>query len=150
MEISKSMAIFHEVWRHANRPDGMHFIQCKSVAEASRLRFALYNAVKPYRNGKREADQELKDAILNCSICLTEDKKGIIMQKKLDSDLAKVLLDAIGGGLPLTIEERMANNAYERIMKRGPMEPGDLDITHHLDGTVETKVLNYGARRRVE
>lgn len=147
MEISKSMAIFHEVWRMANTPDGMKVIQCKTPAEAMRLRFALYNAVKPYRNGKREADPALREAILNCSMSLTPDKTGVLLQKKIDTELGQVLLEAIGGKLPLTIDERMANSAYERIMKRGPVDPVDCEAEVLEDGSrVYTKGAEYGAR----
>jgi len=145
MEISKSMAIFHEVWRMANTEDGMKVVQCKTAAAAARLRFAMYNAVKPYRNGKREADPELREAILNCSISLTPDKTGVLLQRKIDTELAQVLLEAVGGKLPLTIDERMANSAFERIMKRGAVEPEEFEARE--DGAyVDKSGALYGAR----
>ena len=143
LQISKAMGIFHEVWRVAYKAEGeFPPIMCKDTAGAQRLRFALYNAVKPFRDGKREIDDDLRNAMLECSVALTPDRLGIIIQRKMDTDMNKLLLEAIGGKLPLTIEERMANSAYERIMTRGPREVGD--TTCDLDGN--TIALNYGAR----
>lgn len=147
MEISKSMAIFHECWRLANQGEEPKVLQCATVAAAARMRFAMYNAVKPYRSGKREADPELAEAILNCSISLTPDKTGVIMGRKLDTEMSRMLLEAVGGKLPLTVDERMANSAYERIMKRGQVEPGDVETTTGPDGKeIYTKGFDYGAR----
>lgn len=147
MEISKSMAIFHECWRLANQGDEPKVFQCANAAAAARMRFAMYNAVKPYRNGKREADPELMEAMLNCSISLTPDKTGVILGKKLDTEMSKILLEAVGGKIPLTIDERMANSAYERIMKRGQVCPEDAEVEIQADGSeLYTKGFDYGAR----
>lgn len=148
LQVSKAMAIFHEVWRCAYKAEGAFPpILCRDTAAAQRLRFALYNAVKPFRDGKREVDDELRDAMLECSVALTPDRCGVIIQRKLDTEMNKLMLDAIGGKIPLTIDERMANAAYERIMARGAREP--LDTTEDVDkhGNVSVRALSYGARR---
>mgnify|MGYP003452956368 CR=1 FL=1 len=149
LQISKSMAIFHELWRMAYKNADFPPIQCGSIAAAQRLRFALYNAVKPYRAGKREADPELKEAMINCSIALTPDRCGVIVQRKLDSEMSQILLKAIGGEIPLTIDERMAQSAYERIMKRGQADPSDSDFLkgrEHDEVRDEVNARRYGAR----
>ena len=137
------MALFHECWRLGNKTEGFPPIKCSDTRAAQRLRFALYNAVKPFRDGKRECDDELREAMTNCSIALTEDRCGVIVQKKLDSEIGKLLLEAVGGEIPLTIDERMANAAYERIMKRGPREIINADFDEN--GNM-TKAYEYGAR----
>lgn len=143
LQVSKAMAIFHEVWRVAHKADGaLPPIKCADTRAAQRLRFALYNAVKPFRDGKREVDEELREAMLECSVALTPDRCGVVIQRKLDTEVNKLLLEAIGGKIPLTIEERMANSAYERIMKRGAREVGDTTV----DGAGNAFALNYGAR----
>ena len=142
LQVSKSMAIFHQAWRIANKGETMPPIPCSSPQAAQQLRFALYNAVKPFRDGKREVDDELREAMLNCSVALTPDRCGIVIRKKLDTEMTKLLLEAIGGEIPLTIEERMANSAYERIMTRGAREPNS--TREGPDGG--TLIESYGAR----
>lgn len=145
LEVSKAMALFHELWRLGFKTENFPPIKCADTAAAQRLRFALYNAVKPFRDGKREVDDELREAMLNCSIALTPDRCGVIVQRKLDTEMSKLLLEAVGGKLPLTIDERMANAAYERIMQRGAREPCDTEQVV-VRGEVEERILNYGAR----
>ena len=142
LQVSKSMAIFHEVWRVAHRETNFPPFTCGTTQAAQRLRFALYNAVKPFRDGKRECDEELREAMLNCSVALTPDRCGVVIQKKLDTEMSKLLLEAIGGVIPLTIEERMLNASYERVMARGAREP--LDTAEDCKGN--EIILNYGAR----
>lgn len=148
LQVSKAMAIFHEVWRCAYQAEGAFPpIVCKDTGAAQRLRFALYNAVKPFRDGKREVDDVLREAMLECSVALTPDRCGVIIQRKLDTDMNKLMLEAIGGKIPLTIDERMANAAYERIMKRGAREPVDTVTDFDKSGEPITRALSYGARR---
>ena len=149
LQVSKAMAIFHEVWRTAYKHEGeFPPLMCRDTAAAQRLRFALYNAVKPFRDGKREVDDDLRDAMLECSIGLTPDRCGVVVQRKLDTEMNKLMLEAIGGKIPLTIDERMANAAYERLMTRGAREVVDAETETGPNGErIITKALSYGARR---
>ena len=79
--------ILLSVWREAGRnPDGLT-VPCGNESDARRLRFTLYNALKPIKTGKLTADSALKYAIDNCSLSFTDDKCGLVLRSKVSTKL---------------------------------------------------------------
>lgn len=84
------------VWRAAlGKPDGIR-LECKDAAEAKRLRFALYNAVRHVRtdDGARFADSQLLEAVDNCSISFIEERVLLVRDNKF-SPLRLVVAKAL-------------------------------------------------------
>ncbi len=92
MKFTKEQIACHDAWRKALR-DGRVDMTFKSVSDARRIRFALYNSVRPIREGK-VADPELAQAAEECSISL--DGATLTILAKVSSDSMQVLLGAIG------------------------------------------------------
>ena len=65
-QFTKEHLILHAVWRKAFN-DGQLTIPVKSASDATRLRFSLYNAVRPVREGKVVAP-DLLQAVQECSV----------------------------------------------------------------------------------
>lgn len=118
MPITNETEIMREMWRLAySRKEGVT-IPCPDKSSAMRLRFALYNAVKLYRNGKDEADSALTSAIANCQLAIGEDNKSVVMKRKLDSATNKAMLAILGNAMPQSVDDAMALESMARIMER--------------------------------
>lgn len=106
-----------EVWRQAaKRPEGLT-IPCGSQAAAIRARFTLYNAVKVFRTGSAQADQELAEALEACSISFTPDKAGLVVQRRTETALQKTILDLLEGPAR-SVEDRLADEMAARMQAR--------------------------------
>ena len=104
------------IWREAGRSEDGVTIPCESVANATRLRFALYNALKPIKAGKQVADSALLHAIKSCSLSFTEDKLGLVVRPKVATVLGKSMLAALAGKGVKTVEEYLLEESAARIM----------------------------------
>lgn len=112
--------IMLSVWREAGRTEEGVTIPCESEANAKRLRFALYNAVKPVKSGRIEADAALKHGVATCSLSFTEDKMGLIVRPKVATLLNKTLLAALGGKPVASTEELLLGEAFARMTQIEP------------------------------
>lgn len=139
MQTNDEQAIFHELWRTAGQsPEGVT-VPCESAANATRLRFALYNSLKPIKTGKMEADMKLRHAMDTCSLSFTEDKQGLIIRPKVSTTINKAILAVLGkpaikGTEEILMEESVAR-MQERLTSAEPSEP-----------KVSAIATKYGAR----
>jgi hypothetical protein len=137
--MSNEKALMQEAWRIGfQSPEGLT-IACKSEAEAVRVRFTLYGAVKQFRNGKGEPDPVLEEAIHNCALTITPN--GVLIQRKLAGDVARGIMAQLGRE-PKTVEQYNAEASLERIMQKvlAP-EPQAAEPTE-----VNSQASIYGAR----
>lgn len=113
--MSNEKALMQEAWRVGfQSPEGFT-IRCKTEAEATRLRFTLYGAVKQFRDGKGEPDPVLGEAITNCALTITPE--GVRIQRKLAGDVAKGILEQLGRE-PKTVEQYNTEASLERLMAK--------------------------------
>ena len=117
--LTKENQLYQAFWRQAltNGKQGLT-LPCKTQAEASRLRFALYNSVRAFKQGKVQPDQELAEAIANVTITFTEDKKGLQLTNRLDSGLLSELAKLIPKEKIVNAEELASREALKRMEER--------------------------------
>lgn len=117
MEFTKEQLAYHAVWRKA-LAEGEVRITLKTISDARRVRFGLYNAVRPFREGKL-FDPDLLRAAQECSIRLED--TTLVVIAKLNTDTMQSVLEAVGLAaedlttsqtaqptLPANIQESMA------------------------------------------
>jgi len=92
-QFTKEHLILHAVWRKAFN-DGQLTIPVKSASDATRLRFSLYNAVRPVREGKVVAP-DLLQAVQECSVRI--EGLSVVVQLKANTELMQAISDALGG-----------------------------------------------------
>jgi hypothetical protein len=138
--LKSELDIMHGIWREAGRDETGVTIACESEANAKRLRFALYNALKPIKSGKQGADSALLHAIATCSLGFTEDKKGLIIKPKIATVLSKTMLAALAGKEVKNTEDYLMEETFARLsaIKPEPEKEAQLPPTAAM----------YGARSR--
>ena len=115
MEFTKEQLVYHAVWRQA-LAKGEVRITLKTVSDARRVRFGLYNSVRPFREGKL-FDPDLQRAAQECSIRLEDTTLTVI--SKLNTDTMQSVLEAIG----LDAEELATTQAAQAAQ---PALPADI------------------------
>ena len=140
-QIQSEQDIMLSVWREAGRSQEGVVIPCESEANAKRLRFALYNAIKPVKTGRLAADTALKHAIANCSLSFTEDKMGLHIRPKVATTLNKALLAALEGKVIASTEELLLGEAFGRLSEIVP----EAQMKENEESL--SKAAMYGARR---
>lgn len=130
--INEETILLKHIWRKAYKEDVV--INLETSKEAQRIRFALYNAVKPVKDGKI-VDPELLLAATNVSI--TFDNKNTLrlartltgtlaaLAKAVDFDL-KGAIDA-GEGQEATEEESEAAESLRKLMAKLEQKPDPQD-----------------------
>lgn len=111
-------AIMQQLWRKAFTNDKPLKIDCKTPAQAIRFRFTMYNAVKVFRRGQREADSILAQALENCCLSIADDKKTVVIRKKVQGEVADAMLAALDGEIPLAAEDALAREGEARMAVR--------------------------------
>ena len=115
MQFTKEQLAYHAVWKKA-LAEGEVRITLKTISDARRVRFGLYNAVRPFREGKM-FDPDLLRAAQECSIRL--EGATLIVIAKISTDTMQSVLEAIGLApealeqpvavpMPVDIQESMA------------------------------------------
>jgi hypothetical protein len=138
--MSNEKALMQEAWRVGyQHPDGFT-IRCYNEAAAVRTRFGLYAAVKEFRNGKGEPDDILREAINNCALTIVPD--GVLIQRKLASEIAKDILKQLGRE-PKTVEAYNAEASLGRIMEKINNPAPD-----EVKAPINETAARYGARQR--
>lgn len=116
----------HAAWVKAAR-EGRLEIPCKTESDARRLRFTLYNAVKPIRDGRADL-QDVMAAVEQVTIHLyTEPSPVVLMQHKSQTSMMQSLLGALGGeevsAEPvMTAEERESLARIQSLMQEPVVE----------------------------
>lgn len=112
-------------WKKAAKV-GELVVPCQNLSDARRLRFSLYNAVKPVREGKVHAP-ELLEAISSVSLQIRENPIRLIMQNRafssaiaaLDSVLDEEDFEEAPTMLPvMTPEEAESFNRVQELLKQ--------------------------------
>lgn len=97
--MNEQKALLQALWRKAARMEEPLRIPCGSPGEATRLRFALYNAVKDIRKPKEgfTPEPELQAAVQNCSVSFDpEDKKVLLLQRQVVTGMMATLKGLLG------------------------------------------------------
>lgn len=90
--MDQQKALLQGLWRKAQKQGTPLEIPCKTQANATRMRFALYNAVRGVRAGKEGVDDLLQEAIDNCTVGFgKEDRSIVVIQHKIMTDLMQVV-----------------------------------------------------------
>lgn len=89
---TKEQLLLQALWRKAAR-EGRVEVKLKSKADATRLRFSLYNAVRLVREGK-VVDEELRAAVEDCSIGL--EGAVLTLQQKAQTAYFQVIAGVLG------------------------------------------------------
>ena len=128
------------LWRKAIGQNEPLKIRCASLADARRLRFALYNAVREFREGRdgrpprRAADPELRRAVEECTVLFDQDDaRVVVMQTKASSSMMQAALAALGADAPAGLDEvQMAAevSAEEVRRKLGALAEGPAPAMH--------------------
>ena len=92
-QFTKEHLILHAVWRKAIA-EGQVTIPTKSASDATRLRFSLYNSVRPVREGK-VVSPDLLQAVQECSVRI--EGLSVVVQLKANTELMQAIAAALGG-----------------------------------------------------
>ncbi len=112
------IARLQAAWRTAAaRPDGLT-IPCPDLATARNIRFKLYNAVKPVRDGTWAGDAGLIEAVDAMKISVRGQPPAVVIDRKpsmtlIDAALAAVGVDPEAAQEPATAE---LAGSLERVM----------------------------------
>lgn len=116
------------LWRKAFLAEEPVLIPCKTEANATRLRFSLYNAVRTIRSGKQQVDETLQQATENVSVGFApQDRTAVLMQRKVMTDLMQTIQDLVGDAPELVkSEEDMVMEHSQALLmeKLGSEKPG--------------------------
>lgn len=120
MKVSQEVLAMQGLWRRAlAREEGLS-VALPTKSDATRMRFALYNAVRGVRKGDI-VDPELLRATEELAVRVGVDGKGkpcVTFVKKSNGVLLAAALDALGGDLPApapTAEEVALGGVAERL-----------------------------------
>lgn len=113
--MSNSHNVLQQAWRTGFSKPGGLTIPCQSPEEAASLRFALYNAVKKFRNGKVTPDTELSEAMDQCSISFTPDKCGVVLQRKVEAGMMPSLMALMGNPVLETVDQKLSREMAARM-----------------------------------
>ena len=118
--MDEQKALLQGLWRKAFGQDEPLTIPCKTASNATRMRFALYNAVRGVRTGKDKVDDLLRRATENCSIGFDpEDKSILIMQKKIMTEMMQTVAGILGDTPELRkTDEQMEVEASQALLMK--------------------------------
>lgn len=95
--MDEQKALLQGLWRKAFRQDTPLEIPCKSETNARKMRFALYNAVRGVKTGKEKVDENLKEAVENCSVGFApDDKTRLVIQRKVMTEMMQIVSEILG------------------------------------------------------
>ena len=117
---SEDQILMHKIWRKAFR-EGKITLKMPSQSDAVKLRFELYNAMRPIRQGKA-VDQELLRAATECSINLGG--ATLTIQLKSKTAMMQAVVAALGeeafapAEAPVSAEEAEIQESQRRLLER--------------------------------
>lgn len=117
MSKQAELAKLQTAWLTAFRQQDPFVIACPSLATARNIRFRLYNAVKPIRDGIATANPELTEAVNSLQISVQETPPAVIVQRKLALDVLDAAFALAGVSLDgmQTAEEAEAAASLARV-----------------------------------
>lgn len=117
---SEDQIMMHKIWRKAFR-EGQITLKMPSHSDAVKLRFGLYNAIRPIRQGKA-VDAELLQAATECSINL--DGTALTIQLKSKTAMMQAVVAALGeeaftpAQTPVSAEEAEIMESQRRMLEK--------------------------------
>lgn len=117
---SEDQIMMHKIWRKAFR-EGQITLKMPSQSDAVKLRFGLYNAIRPIRQGKA-VDAELLQAATECSINL--DGTALTIQLKSKTAMMQAVVAALGeeafapAQTPVSAEEAEIMESQRRMLEK--------------------------------
>ena len=117
---SEDQIMMHKIWRKAFR-EGQITLKMPSHSDAVKLRFGLYNAIRPIRQGKA-VDTELLQAATECSINL--DGAALTIQLKSKTAMMQAVVAALGeeavapAQTPVSAEEAEIMESQRRMLEK--------------------------------
>lgn len=132
--MDQQKSVLQGLWRKAGRQDEPLEIACASNADAKRLRFALYNAVREFKPtpkgdpAKKLADPALQMALDKCSVSFHEqDSSIIIIRQKTSSAMMQAAMAVLGEERILDEMDVAAEASFALVQKKlaEPQEPGE-------------------------
>ena len=117
---SEDQIMMLKIWRKAFR-EGQITLKMPSHSDAVKLRFGLYNAIRPIRQGKA-VDAELLQAATECSINL--DGTALTIQLKSKTAMMQAVVDALGedaftpAQTPVSAEEAEIMESQRRMLEK--------------------------------
>lgn len=125
---SPDQLTMHAAWLKAERDEQL-VIPCKALSDAKRLRFSLYNAVKPIKDGKADLPMVLA-AVEACTISIQAEPLAVIIQLSSKSSMMQGVLEALGDDKALIADTPTMTGAELESMEKAlklletPVEPG--------------------------
>lgn len=118
--MDEQKALLQGLWRKAFGQDEPLEIPCKTASNATRMRFALYNAVRGVRTGKDKVDDLLRQAAENCSIGFhPEDKTILVMHRKVMTEMMQTIAGILGDSPELKkTDEQMEVEASQALLMK--------------------------------
>lgn len=118
-KINNEVSIMQALWRAAYRK-GFHEIVLPTPSDARRIRFSLYNAMRPIRKGTM-VDAELSAAADECSISI--EGSTLRIQARSQTKAMSLVLESLGGSVeellapdPQTAEEAAISASQQRLI----------------------------------
>lgn len=154
MPHSPDVEVMRGLWRKANREADGITLTCRSESEAKRIRFQLYNAVRDARKGLATADQELVEAVTNCSLGFREnDPKTLVLRQRMRGELLQTMAELAGDAVrPQAVLEDSAKRVMERLAQgdRG-VEVAAVPVEDYIPGVNAPLSSAFaGMRKRVD
>lgn len=123
MKQSQESALLRQVWRKA-LAEGRVVLPFKDAREARRVRFALYNAVKPVKDGLL-VDDELLEAANECKVQFEGEATLVVVRRVMTTEL-QIIAESLGlvpGSTtelpaPKTAEEAQVATSLERLQEK--------------------------------
>lgn len=127
MPSNVDIEIMRGLWRQANRKAEGIEIPCKSESEARRVRFQLYNAVKEARKPGAMVDEELREAVANCSLGFKEGAPTVLqLRQKMRSEMLMKMAELAGDAVkPMAGEQESVGRVMARLEAEGLAPAGD-------------------------
>lgn len=119
-KFTQDQLVFHALWKRAAK-DGMFVVTCTNLADARKMRFGMYNSVKPLRDGKASLP-DVVDAADECSISIQELPDGtaeLVIQHRVSTTMLQSALGALGQSL-------------EQVLGESPAEVMDSEVAESL------------------
>lgn len=95
--MNKEQVLLCSAWRKAaTMPDGLT-IPCPTKADATRLRFSLYTAVKFAKKPGALVDEALQHALEVCSVTVQSTPPAVIISPRMLRPVMRTLEELVGG-----------------------------------------------------
>ena len=122
--MNQETALLHALWRKGLQSETPVRIPCAAKSDATRLRWALYNAVAKYRpEGSKhgQADAVLAEAIENCSLSVEGKEPGpfaLVIQRKTLTNLMQTIAAVLGDAPIVDAVDAAAKESEARMMEK--------------------------------